>query len=615
MMALTERLPAEGADRREDAALLTVEGLTVAFGAGRARREVVHGVSFTVRAGESLALVGESGSGKSVIARSLVGLAGPGASVRAERLDHGARPLLSLTEREWRRLRGRTVGFVLQDALVSLDPLRRIAREIAEPLLLHRTVERGEAAATVLGLLREVGVPEPEVRAAQYPHQLSGGLRQRALIASAIACAPPLLIADEPTTALDAIVQRQILDLLAERRARGTGLLLISHDLSVVARLADRTAVVHSGRIVEYGPTAAVLADPRHPYTRALLAAVPGSRPRGERLFGGGFTVGEPGETIVHPEPAVPAGPGTTRPVTVGRAAARPPAVPVAPVTARPARSSAAPAGAARAAAPEVTARTESDRPPVLEAVGLAKGFAGPGGTRRQAVDGVGFVLRPGRTVGLVGESGSGKSTVARLVLGLEAPDAGRVLLDGEPWSERPERERRPHRARIQAVFQDPLGSFDPRHTVGRILADSLRLRGLRGAAAQAEALGLLAQVGLDEELLGRRPLRLSGGQRQRVAIARALATRPDVIVCDEPVSALDVSVQAQVLDLLVDLQRELGVAYLFISHDLGVIRHLSDHVLVMKDGRVVESGAADQVLDRPAHPYTRELLDAVTTL
>lgn len=251
----------------------------------------------------------------------------------------------------------------------------------------------------------------------------------------------------------------------------------------------------------------------------------------------------------------------------------------------------------------------------MLEAVGLAKRFAGPGGTHRQAVDGVGFTLHPGRTVGLVGESGSGKSTVARLVLGLERPDAGRVLLDGEPWSERPERERRPHRARIQAVFQDPLSSFDPRHTVRRVLADSLRLRGLRGAAADGEAAALLGRVGLDAELLGRRPLRLSGGQRQRVAIARALATRPEVIVCDEPVSALDVSVQAQVLDLLVDLQRELGVAYLFISHDLGVIRHLSDDVLVMKDGRVVEAGEAGQVLDHPAHPYTRELLDAVTTL
>ena len=558
--------------------LLAVQDLTVAFGAGRARRQVVHGVSFTLRAGESLALVGESGSGKSVIARSLVGLAGPGSTVRAGRLDYRGRPLQPLTEREWRRLRGRAIGFVLQDALVSLDPLRRVAREIAEPLLLHRSVGRGEAAAKVLDLLREVGVPEPELRARQYPHQLSGGLRQRALIASAIACAPPLLIADEPTTALDALVQRQILELLAERRSRGTGLLLISHDLSVVARLADRTAVVHGGRIVEYGPTAAVLAGPRHPYTQALLAAVPGTRAPGERLFTGGFD-GEPGETVVHPEGPQQAAPARER--VVVKSPPRP-----------------APVGV-----------------PVLEAVGLVKEFAGPGGTRRRAVDEVGFTLHPGRTVGLVGESGSGKSTVARLVLGLESPDTGRVLLDGEPWSARPERERRPHRARIQAVFQDPLGSFDPRHTVRRILADSLRLRGLRGAALEAEAAGLLGQVGLGADLLERRPLRLSGGQRQRVAIARALATRPEVIVCDEPVSALDVSVQAQVLDLLVDLQRELGVAYLFISHDLGVIRHLSDHVLVMKDGRIVESGDAGQVLDDPAHPYTRELLDAVTTL
>ncbi|GAA0988916.1 ABC transporter ATP-binding protein [Acrocarpospora macrocephala] len=514
--------------------MIQVDGLEVSFGAVPAVRDV----SFRVAPGECLAIVGESGSGKSVTARALVGLAGDRAAVRARAFTFEGEDLTALTETGWRAVRGRRIGLILQDALVSLDPLRTVGAEVAETLRVHRIADRAARPDRVLSLLSEVGIPDPERRARQHPHELSGGLRQRALIASVLAAGPSLLVADEPTTALDATIQAQILDLLGRLRDSGSGLLLISHDLAAVARLADRIAVMHEGRIVEEGPAAELLAGPRHPYTRALLAAVPGAR-----------------------------------------------------------------------------AKAPGERGPVLLSVaGVSRRFRTPDG-HQQAVDDVSFELREGETLGLVGESGSGKTTVARIALGLLEPDAGRVLLGGEPWSGVPERDRRARRRRIQAVYQDPLGSFDPRHTVGRILGQAVALTGLPRRARPARVAELLDQVGLSATLLGRRPLEMSGGQRQRVAIARALAARPDVIVCDEPVSALDVSIQAQILDLLAALQRDLGVAMLFISHDLGVIRHVSDRIAVMKDGRIVESGDAAEVFESPAHPYTKELLAAVPTL
>ncbi|MFE9445710.1 dipeptide ABC transporter ATP-binding protein [Streptomyces sp. NPDC006602] len=521
--------------------LFDVDGLDVRFGSGPAAVHAVRDVSLSLDAGRCLAVVGESGSGKSALARSLLGLAGPTAHVTARRLRLYGQDALAFGPREWRAVRGRRVGLVAQDALVALDPLRPVGREIAEPLLIHRLATRREAPGRVVDLLVRVGMPEPAERARSYVHQLSGGLRQRALIASALAAEPGALIADEPTTALDASVQARVLELLGALKADGTGLLLISHDLAVVEALADDIAVMHAGEIVEHGAAADVLYTPQHPYTKDLLAAVPG---RG-----------------------------------------------------RPPRR------------PERAPRTG---PPLLEVTGVAKQFSAGRGVRRTAVHDVSLSLYPGETLGIVGESGSGKSTLARIILGLLPPDAGQVRLAGEPWSGLRERERRPRRGTLQLVPQDPLSAFDPRWSVDRVIGEALGTAGTPREARRAETLRLLEQVGLGASHQGRRPLALSGGQRQRVAIARALASRPRLLVCDEPVSALDVSVQAQVLRLLRSLQQDLGLATLFISHDLAVVREISERVLVMKDGRVVESGPVDEVFAEPRHAYTRALLDAV---
>ncbi|MED7953005.1 ABC transporter ATP-binding protein [Streptomyces sp. BE303] len=622
------------------APLLTVDGLDVRFGAVHAVRDV----SFTLDRGECLAVVGESGSGKSVTARTLVGLtdaaAGPGtrapAGVTARRLVFDDRDLTALTEAEWRGVRGRRIGLVLQDALVSLDPLRTVGAEVAEPLRVHRLAGRDEIPDRVRGLLERAGVPEPGRRAAQYAHQLSGGLRQRALIASALAAEPDLLIADEPTTALDVTVQAQVLDLLDGLRRQGTALLLISHDLSVVARLADRVAVMFGGRIVETGPTERLLRDPRHPYTHALLDAVPGARTRGTRLAPEPLrqAAPEPGgcpyaarcaaadptcRSTLPPVDSLGARcwhPGTValtvrEPVLLGLTArsAGTPAGPDAsgPATPGPATSTSDASALAESAPATSASDASASGAPLLDVDRITKSFAG-----RQVVREVSFRLHAGETLGLVGESGSGKTTAARIVLGLERPDTGTVHLAGRPWSELPERRRRADRLRIQAVQQDPLGSFDPRFTVQRLVAEAVARTGVpRGAERRRRVTELLDQVGLSATLLDRRPTALSGGQRQRVAIARALAPAPTLLVCDEPVSALDLSVQAQILDLLADLRRDLGLALLFISHDLGVVQHLADRVAVMKDGRLVETATVDQLFDRPADPYTRQLLDA----
>ena len=534
---------------------LIVEGLSIEFGG----QTVVRDVSFTLAPGKTLALVGESGSGKSVTARSLIGLAGAGARVTARTLSYGGQDLLGLSERGWRGLRGKGIGFVLQDALVSLDPLRPVGKEILEVLTTHQWGDRRSRAERVIELLDKVGVPEPELRARQRPDQLSGGLRQRALIASALALSPGLVIADEPTTALDATVQAQILQVLQEIKARGDSLLIISHDLAVVAQLADEVLVLRHGVVVEQGPMQQVLRTPSHPYTQALLDAVPAEHARGTRLSS--HNSGQ----LVQPRPG-------------------------------------------------------ADSPVLLKASGLGKRYIGPDQQSRQVVDDVSFELRAGRTLGIVGESGSGKTTVARIVLGLLEPDAGQVQFLGHAWAGADadrvaEKDRRVHRRDISVIYQDPLSSFDPRWSIGQILADALDVAGVAASQQPARIRELLEQVRLPAELASRRPLQLSGGQRQRVAIARAIASNPKVIICDEPVSALDVSVQAQVLDLLADLQASLGLAYLFISHDLGVIRHVSDEVLVMRRGQVVESAPVEDLFEHPKHAYTQRLLGAVPRL
>ena len=524
--------------------LVDIHGLSISFPA-QGDGPVVQGIDLTLRPGECVALVGESGSGKSVTARSLLNLAGDGARVEAAQFRIRGRDARSFREADWRHLRGTFTGLVMQDALVSLDPLRTIAQEVGEVLTEHRLVSgRVALAERVHATLAKVGMPRPVERARQFAHQLSGGLRQRALIAAAIAAEPDLIVADEPTTALDPGIQEQVLAVLAARVQEGAGLLLISHDLALVARIAHRVIVMRAGRIVDTGATQDVLTQPRHSYTRQLLAATPSFSSRGRRLASARIASGHDTSAI-------------TRDPLPSRVAVEP--------------------------------------RPVLEVRSIAKHYAQQRATPGKsgaftALEEVSFTVLAGEVLGIIGASGSGKSTCAKIVLGLLEPDAGEVRLLGEPWSGIPEPRRRPLRRRLQYIPQDPLSSFDPRYRVGDIVAENLPHPGAKDR--RARLLALLDQVGLNGGMLDRHPRALSGGQRQRVAIARALAAEPALIVCDEPVSALDIGIQAQILDLLADLQGRLGTALLFISHDWGVVQHLADRVLVFQDGRIVDQGS-----------------------
>jgi peptide/nickel transport system ATP-binding protein len=549
-------------ETRVDRIVLEARGLNVWFaGENGERKHVVKGVDLELRAGQCIALVGESGSGKSVTARALLGLAGDGATVEADILQLEGETLLGRSDSWWRHLRGSKVGFILQDALVSLDPLRPIGKEIDEALSLHGWGTRASRGQKVLQTLAQVGVPEPELRARQRPGELSGGLRQRALIASAIALHPNILIADEPTTALDVTVQAQVLGVLRQMLARGTSVILISHDLAVVASLADVILVMREGSIVEAGLSSKVLSRPQHPYTRQLIEAIPSEHTKGTRL--------SVNDRVF-----------------------------------------------ARELFPQSRAPLGGDAAPLLDARSVVKSFRGPTGVRYVAVNDVSFVLGRGETLGIVGESGSGKSTLARIALSLETPDSGEVRFLGRPWTNAASSDQRRIRRRISVVYQDPLSSFDPRWRVSRILTDAIGLGDPEYVGRNRDrAVELLESVGLNSTHIDQWPLRMSGGQRQRVAIARAIATNPEVIVLDEAVSALDVSVQAKILDLLSDLQTQLGVSYLFISHDLGVIHHMSDRVLVMQEGNAVEQGTANDVFYSPRHPYTQELLESLPRL
>lgn len=523
--------------------LLQIQDLEIGFHRRQTCRQVVHGVNLRLEAGQAAALVGESGSGKSVTARSLVGLAGAGAEVSAATLQAGGQDLRGFREADWRALRGRQIGLVWQDALVSLDPLHTVEHAVGEALRAHRWGTPARRRERVREALRQAGLAEPDRLLQRRPGQLSGGQRQRVLIAAALVLDPPLLIADEPTTALDAHVQLQIIELLQDIVKQGRGLLIISHDLGLVAQLAGQVHVMRHGRVVEQGDRAEVLRQPRHAYTRALLQAQPG------RLA---------------PSPVV---------VSAGG-------------------------------------------PPLLVAEELVKSYRQADGSRHLALAEAGFRLAAAGALGIIGASGSGKSTLASLLLGLQSPDQGRISFLGQPWvgagqAEVTERERRPRRRQMAAVYQDPLSSFDPRWTVARILADALAAAEVPGAEHPEQSLELLERVGLPVALLPQRPASLSGGQRQRLAIARALAVRPRLLICDEAVSALDVLVQAQILDLLLDLRRQLGLACIFITHDLRVVQQLCDEVLVMHEGRVVEQGPLAEIFARPRHRHTRELLAA----
>jgi peptide/nickel transport system ATP-binding protein len=565
------------------AALIDIAGLSIGFRHANGGAPLVRDLDLTIHAGECVALVGESGSGKSLTARSLLGLAGHDALVHAARFRIDGRDALTFGERDWRALRGTFAGLVMQDALVSLDPLRTIGAEVGEVLAHHRLLRTRKAiAARVQQVMADVGIPEPAQRARQHAHELSGGLRQRALIAAAVAGQPALIVADEPTTALDVTVQVQVLAVLKERLKQGVGVLLISHDLSVVAGIADRVLVMHDGVVVDAGTHDEVLTHPRHPYTKQLLAARPSASSKGYRLGSARF-VGSTDE-------APASGTEQTATTTAGAVSILREPLPV---------------------CHRDTSRT------VLEVQGIGKRYRRPGADSKErftALEDVSFTVGAGEVVGIVGESGSGKSTCASIVLGLLEPDAGEVRLLGAKWNGHAirERDRTALRTRLQYIPQDPLSAFDPRYTVRRLLEESLFAQGLSKPQTTARAVALLEQVGLSAAFLDRRPPSLSGGQRQRIAIARALAPEPALIVCDEPVSALDVYVQAQVLDLLGELQAKLGTALLFISHDLDVVQHISDRVLVFKEGRLIEQGEPEQVFGSPVHPYTRLLVSAV---
>ncbi|PXX62297.1 peptide/nickel transport system ATP-binding protein [Nocardia tenerifensis] len=529
----------------EAVSLLRIDDLRVRYRSDSGDVTALTGVSLEVARGEVVALVGESGSGKSTLAQAVIGLLGSNAEITGGTIDFDGEVIDPRSERALRRLRGARIGFVPQDPGLSLNPVRRVGDQVAETLIVHRLADRRSARERALELLDDAGLDRPELRAAQYPHELSGGQRQRVLIASALAARPELVIADEPTSALDATVARRVLDRLAAQiAAEGTAVLLITHDLAVAAERADRIVVLNGGEIVESGPTAAVLAAPRHPYTRRLLAASPSLAPAGDYR--------------------------TPRP---------------------------------REGAPLLALRE------------VRKRFRAQAGGSVTAVDGVGFELHRGETLSLVGESGSGKSTTARIALRLTDPDGGRVTFDGHELTEVRGARLRALRRRFQVVYQNPYASLDPRWRVGTIIEEPLRAYRVGDRAARrARVAELLGQVALPERFAERRPAELSGGQRQRVAIARALALHPDLLVLDEPVSALDASVQAQILELLDRLQAELALSYLFISHDLAVVRRISDHVAVMRHGRIVETGPTAAIFGDPRHEYTRELLSAIPT-
>ena len=540
--------------------VLDVQGLRVSYESRAGRREVVHGVDVSVGEGEVVALVGESGSGKSTTAHPLIGLLPEGGRVDGGSVAIGGVDITAWSQKRLRSVRGAQVGLVPQDPASSLDPVRPIGVQVGEILRLHGTRDAATRRARVLELLDRVGLDDPALRARQYPHELSGGMRQRVLIATAIALRPRLILADEPTSALDVTVQRRILDLIDDlRREEGTSVLLVTHDLGVAADRAQRIVVLNQGRIVEQGPSSGILSSPSDPYTRQLLADAPALATEGFR----------------RPAP----------PLFL--------------------RDAAAAAG---------------ENPYAIAAVGLVKEFAvhGRGREAFRAVDDVSFQVRRGTTHALVGESGSGKTTTARLVTRFLQPDAGRIELAGSTGELadiaglRGEALRR-LRQRIQLVYQNPFSSLDPRQSVAQIVAEPLHnFREGSRAARAARAAELIDRVALPVDVLERSPRELSGGQRQRVAIARALAIRPDVVVLDEAVSALDVTVQARILELLESLQHELGLTYLFISHDLAVVRRISHSVSVMRRGRVVEAGSTEDIFTAPTHDYTRELLAAV---
>jgi oligopeptide/dipeptide ABC transporter ATP-binding protein len=597
-----------------------VVGLSVDLRRREETLRLVSDISLSLSAAETLGVVGESGSGKSVTAMSIIRLLPPALHIAEGSVRFKGRDLTSLSSKELRDVRGKEVGVVFQDPQNSLDPSFTIQSQMVETMRSHLGLNKREARARAISLLDRVGIPNAARRIRDYPHQLSGGMAQRAMIALAISCEPSLLIADEPTTALDVTVQAQILSLLRSlQEEKGMSLLLISHDLGVIAEMADRMVVMYAGEIVERGDVVETLTKPKHPYTEALLRAQPSQNRKGDPL------VAIPG--MVPNADAMPSGcrfsPRCRH--VIDRCALEHPTLDE--VLSEPAARClrAAELDLAGVATP-VQLNEEPRREPgkpgeretILRVEGLGKKFSLRStkvfGRRAQltAVDDVGFALRAGETIGLVGESGAGKSTVGRLILGLVRPTSGSIEFRGHQIT-RGFGRRRDLRRDVQVVFQNPYASLDPMMTIEQTLSEPLEVHlKLDRAARRRRVLELLEQVGLSREYADRYPHALSGGQRQRIAIARALALNPMLIVCDEPVSSLDVSSQAQVINLLRDLQQRLGISYVFVGHDLSVVYQISHRVAVMFAGKIVEMGPAEDVYRNPQHPYTRTLLDAV---
>jgi len=555
--------------RNEQPALLAVRNLTIDFriGPDTTVRATNH-VSFDVPVNSTVGLVGESGSGKSVTALSIIGLLPENAVIDAGSIGWNGRDLLKLHARELQTLRGRDISMIFQEPMSSLNPVFSIGFQLVEVLMRHAALSRRQARGRAIELLREVDIPQPQARVDAYPHQLSGGQQQRVMIAMALACEPGLLIADEPTTALDVTIQKQILELLARlQRKHRMSVLFITHDLGLVSEIADRVVVMRSGDVKEEGPVSSVYNAPQDAYTKALLACRPRLNRRPMKL------------------PVI-------EDFLEGRSAAD--------------------------EMPERTRGLTGDEPVVLEARALSKTFyLKEGLMRRKAIPAVkdaSFRIVRGRTLGLVGESGSGKTTLALMLVRLQQATSGQVLFEGRNVLVPEARQNLELKRRIQIVFQNPYASLNPRFTAGEILMEPLRIHGLgtNDRARRTLAYGMLDRVGLTRDAFFKYPHEFSGGQRQRIAIARCLAIKPDILICDEAVSALDVSIQAQLLNLLQDLQDQYRMSYLFISHDLAVVKYMADELIVMNQGEIVETGSSDEIYANPKHPYTESLIASI---
>ena len=605
-------------------ALLSVRNLSVKLSSGKHQGRPVDAVSFDIAAGETFALLGESGCGKSMTALALMGLLPVVAAIERGSIEFDGREITTLNEEGLRKLRGGAMGMIFQEPGTSLNPVLTIGYQIEESLAAHRDLRGAAARARAIELLESVGIPDAARRYSEYPFQLSGGMKQRAMIAMVLAGEPRLLIADEPTTALDVTIQAQVLDLLASlQRERGMGLLLITHDLGVVSRVADRVGVMYAGQLVEVASREKFFAAPAHPYSRALFAALPDAEARGRSL------VTIPGR--VPPLESFFTGCRFADRCEFVKDLCRGKEPPLSAVGDGQRVRCYFPATRATRATRELVAATDRALAPLLDASSsrttprespllavadlkvhfpIRKGILQRVAGQVRAVDGVSMQIRTGRTLALVGESGCGKTTAGKAILQLLRANGGRVTMNGTELTQLSPRELRPLRASMQMVFQDPFASLNPRMRVGAIIAEGMRTLNQGDHAPRVDA--LLQQVGLAPEMRDRYPHEFSGGQRQRIAIARALAVNPQLLICDEPTSALDVSVQAQILNLLKELQATLGLAYLFITHNIAVVDYLAQEVAVMYLGRIVERGTTDEVLRDPQHPYTKALIAAV---